>query len=179
MVLHNLWIISLSVDRQCIIKGGELWSIYLFYSLVFILWDLIDLYPFRNRNLFCLSVPVNPSRISCLSVCPCPYILMISGRTHQYFLQLTNYKIILYELYHVSWFHRTSSFLTLCLVKSISCSYLKKRKERRNISSVSTKSKAGGRCLEQGRFTYVISIPNISVHWVPGKPADYSSEVRL
>ena len=40
--------------------------------------------------------------ISTLLVCTLIYIIKVSGQTHQYFLQLINYKIIFYESYYVS-----------------------------------------------------------------------------
>ena len=41
-------------------------------------------------------VPVDPFRIISLLVCPFTYILMVSGQTHQYFLQIIDYNILSY-----------------------------------------------------------------------------------
>ena len=58
--------------------------------------------------------------------------------------------------------------------------FIKKRKEGRICSAISTKKvKDGGKFLEQSIFIYGIDFPNMSVHWALGTPVTYSYEVRL
>ena len=155
MVLHNLWSVSLSIECHCITKRSALWPVGLTHSSDFGQRDMVDSNPFKNQNL-----------LTCL------WLWILLGLVFCHFFRarillqiLVEFTDILYELLIIRFSYISctiyTDFVTRVLFepfiwyRSLCDCILKKKKEGRNISSISTqKKRSSGRCLEQGRFTY-------------------------